>query len=75
MDMFGAGDAPFDLNLADEYSTPYPQTDSAATYRVPRPGDGISGAELRRRLITPEALAAIHEEEPKKTLLQRLFRR
>ncbi|VWX46389.1 hypothetical protein [Novosphingobium sp. 9U] len=34
-----------------------------------------SGAELRRRLITPEAIAAITAEEPKKTLLQRLLRR
>lgn len=67
MDMSRSAPAHFDLDLADEYFAPQ--------WSAPKPGDGISGAELRRRLITPEAIAAIHEEAPRKTLLQRLLRR
>jgi len=38
-------------------------------------GKHVSGTELRRRLITPEAIAAIHEEEPKQSLVQGLLSR
>lgn len=38
-------------------------------------GMHVTGTQLRRRLITPEAIAAIHEEEPKKSLVQGLLGR
>ena len=38
-------------------------------------GMHVSGTQLRRRLITPEAIAAIHEPEPKRSLVQSLLGR
>jgi hypothetical protein len=38
-------------------------------------GMHVTGTQLRRRLITPEAIAAIHAEQPKKSLMQGLLGR
>jgi hypothetical protein len=35
----------------------------------------VTGTQLRRRLITPETVAAIHEEPPKQSLVQGLLDR
>lgn len=53
----------------------FPMDECAASLaRQPIRGT-ISGTQLRRRLITPEALAAAAEEEAKPSLLQRLLGR
>jgi hypothetical protein len=79
MDMFASGGAMFDLDYAvpyDEASSHSYTLDECAPALYLRPADkAISGTELRRRLITPEAIAAISTEEPRPSLLQRLLRR
>lgn len=35
----------------------------------------VTGTQLRRRLITPETVAAIHEEQPKQSLVQGILGR
>jgi hypothetical protein len=69
MKMFDSGDAAFETDHAVEHD------DTARVSPLVRPKRAISGTELRHRLITPEALAAIDVEEPKPILLRRLLRR
>jgi hypothetical protein len=42
---------------------------------LPPPDIHLTGTQLRKRLITPEVLAAIEAEPPRRSLLQKLLRR
>jgi len=42
---------------------------------LPPPDIHLTGTQLRKRLITPEVIAAIEAEPPRRSLLQKLLRR
>jgi len=62
-----------------EYGDATPPTyamDDYASFDLQPPDEtAVSGAELRRRLITPEVLAALDAEVPRPSLLERLLKR
>lgn len=83
MDRFDPEDRLFDLDSAAEHQADgdaqpappvYPMDEDASAHVSPHPGTP-TGAELRRRLITPDVLAAMTEQPVKPSLLQRLFGR
>jgi hypothetical protein len=81
MDTLNGKDWILDLDAHAEHGDdlPVPESyhrdeDAASPAHQPIRGP-ISGAQLRRRLITPEMLAAAAEEEAKPSLLQRLLGR
>jgi len=53
----------------------YPMDDYTSYHPVPLREKAVSGTQLRHRLITPEAIAAIGAEEPRLSLVQRLLKR
>jgi hypothetical protein len=57
------------------YSAPYPLNDYASIDFEPSDTTTVSGTELRRRLITPEALAAAQADEPRPSLVERVIKR
>jgi hypothetical protein len=71
--------APADEAAPYEDGDPTPTTyaiDDYASFDLPSPdAASVSGAELRRRLITPEVLAALEAEVPRPSLVERLLNR
>lgn len=67
---FDAGSDALDLDLV-EHAFDEPPFAS----QLPKLRGSISGTQLRRRLITPDVLAAMNAEEPRPTMLQRMFGR
>ncbi|MBB4858576.1 hypothetical protein HNO88_001899 [Novosphingobium chloroacetimidivorans] len=67
------------LDLAEAYAPEIESgdyvIDSFGQLKFATAASAPSGAALRRRLITPEVLARMDAEQPRKTLLQRLLRR
>jgi hypothetical protein len=69
----------YDLADEQEHVAPLAQADEGGAYGYqPSPAPArmhVTGTQLRHRLISPETIAAIHEEEPKKSLVQSLLGR
>jgi hypothetical protein len=59
--------------LEDQAAPTYARDDYTSYDFQPVNDAAISGAELRRRLITPEALAAMEADVPRPSLLERLI--
>lgn len=64
-----------DIPLQDGSDHQIYAMDEPACAYLPAREAGVSGTALRHRLITAEAIAAIHAEEPRQSLLQRLLGR
>lgn len=79
MERFESRDAVFDLEFAmtenDWEARSCAEHDIARAAGLALRSAPVSGTQLRRRLITPEILAAMDAEEPRPSLLHRLMKR
>jgi hypothetical protein len=76
---YGFGDADREdvYDLAANTTADEPRYEQDHGYRPSAPPVGmhVTGRQLRHRLITPEAIAEIHAEPPKQSLVQSLLNR